>query len=217
MPPGYPYYNSGNLQPYSYDLNLAMQEMNQSRWKLPGGYPNTINYMYIKLGDWEQVALLLQSDLAKIGIRINPVGINNIDDLYTEQGRDNAGNCISQTTFSGGPFPIGQEFYTSDYISPDDWTQNNAISYGSANDCMAGYVNDTMDGLVIAAAGDTNPTNLTQYYTQITQLMYDNYTVAWLVVPQQYQVISSAVHGYVTNPMGAALPFVVVQNTMRAD
>src|SRR5437870_7507889 len=90
-----------------------MQEMNQSRWKLPGGYPNTINYMYIKLGDWEQVALLLQSDLAKIGIRINPVGINNIDDLYTEQGRDNAGNCISQTTFSGGPFPIGQEFYTS--------------------------------------------------------------------------------------------------------
>jgi len=200
VPPGYPYYNSGNLQPYSYDLNLAMQEMNQSRWKLPGGYPNTINYMYIKLGDWEQVALLLQSDLAKIGIRINPVGINNIDDLYTEQGRDNAGNCISQTTFSGGPFPIGQ-----------------AISYGSANDCMAGYVNDTMDGLVIAAAGDTNPTNLTQYYTQITQLMYDNYTVAWLVVPQQYQVISSAVHGYVTNPMGAALPFVVVQNTMRAD
>src|SRR2546428_4614087 len=58
---------------------------------------------------------------------------------------------------------------------------------------MAGYVNATMDSLVIAAAGDTNPTNLTQYYTQITQLMYDNYTVAWLVVPQQYQAISYAV------------------------
>src|SRR2546427_12722587 len=173
--------------------------------------------MDIKLGGWAQVALRLQSDLAKIGIRINPVGINNIDDLYTEQGRDNAGNCISQTTFSGGPFPIGQEFYTSDYISPDDWTQNNAISYGSANDCMAGYVNATMDSLVIAAAGDTNPTNLTQYYTQTTQLMYDNYTVAWLVVPQQYQAISSAVPGYRTNPMETARPSVVVHTTSCAD
>src|SRR5256712_9630214 len=132
-----------------------MQEMNQSRWKLPGGYPNTINYMYIKLGDWEQVALLLQSDLAKIGIRINPVGINNIDDLYTEQGRDNAGNCISQTTFSGGPVPIRQEVYNSDYISPDHSTQKNEISYGSANDSTARDLNDTMDSLVIAAAGGT--------------------------------------------------------------
>src|SRR3989442_8879463 len=135
VPPGYPYYSPGNLQPYPYDLNLAMQEMNQSRWKLPGGYPNTINYMYIKLGDWEQVALLLQSDLAKIGIRINPVGINNIDDLYTEHGRDNAGNCISQTTFTGGPFPIRQEFYNSDYHSSGEWTPKNAISYTRAKDC----------------------------------------------------------------------------------
>ena len=173
--------------------------------------------MYIKLGDWEEVALLLKSDLAKIGITLNVVGINNIDDLYIEQGRDDAGNCISQTAFSGGPFPIGQEFYTSDYISPDDWTQNNAISYGSANDCMAGYYNDTMDQLVIDAAGDTNPTNLTAYYSQITQLMYNNYSVAWLVVPDQFQVVHSQVTGYVSNPMGAALPFVVMQNTMKAS
>src|SRR2546427_7500540 len=122
-----------------------MQEMNQSRWKLPGGYPNTINYMYIKLGDWEQVALLLQSDLAKIGIRINPVGINNIDDLYTEQGRDNAGNCISQTTFSGGPLPIRQEVYTPNYIPPEECMPHKAKSFSSAEDCMAGYVNTTQE------------------------------------------------------------------------
>src|SRR3989475_7292800 len=193
-----------------------MQEMNQSRWKLPGGYPNTINYMYIKLGDWEQVALLLQSDLAKIGIRINPVGINNIDDLYTEQGRDNAGNCISQTTFSGGPFPIGQEFYTSDYISPDDWTQNNAISYGSANSCMAGYNDPNVDTLVLDAATQTDPNVAKAEYAQITKAMYDNATVAWLVVPTQFQVVNSHLQGFVANPMGAALPFVVVQNTIYA-
>ncbi len=215
VPPGYPYYNPQNRPPYEYNLALAMQEMNLSRWKLPGGFPNTLNYLSLT-GDWETVALLIQADLAKIGIRINPVSLSNIADLYTEQGRNNAGACISQTTFGGGPFPIGQEFYTSDYISPDDWTQNDAISYGSANDCMAGYYNATMDDLVIKAAGETDPAKLTQYYSQMTQLMYDNYTVAWLVVPQQFQVISSAVHGYITNPMGAALPFVVMQNTMSA-
>ena len=216
VPPGYEYHNPQNLAPYQYDLALARAEMNLSAWPLPGGYPTPINYMYIKLGDWEEVALLLKSDLAKIGITLNVVGLNNIDDLYIEQGRDDAGNCISQTTFSGGPFPIGQEFYTSDYISPDDWTQNNAISYGSANDCMAGYYDATMDNLVITAAGTTDPTLLRQYYSQITQLMYDNYTVAWLVVPDQFQVVHTQVTGYVSNPMGAALPFVVMQNTIKA-
>ena len=216
VPPGYPHYNPNNLPLYPYNLSLAMSEMNQSAWPLPTGYSTSINYMYIKLGDWEQVALLLQADLAKIGLHIVPVGINNLDDLYTEQGRDSAGNCISESTFNGGPFYMGQEFYTSDYISPDDWTQNNALSYGSANDCMARYYNDTMDQLVIDAAGTTSSTQQDQLYGQMTQMMYDNYTVAWLVVPQQFQITYQGVTGYVSNPMGAALPFVVMQNTMYA-
>jgi len=217
VPPGYSYYNPQGLQPYEFNLALAMQEMNQSSWPLPTGYTPHINYMYLKLGDWEQVALLLQADLLKVGLHIDIVGINNIDELYTEQGRDpTTGECISQTSFKGGPFPMGQEFYTSDYISPDDWTQNNALSYGSANDCMSAYVNATMDQLVIDAAGDTNPTTLASKYSQITRLMYDNYTNAWLVVPQQFQILHVQVQGPVTNPMGAALPFVIVQNTLYA-
>jgi hypothetical protein len=69
---------------------------------------------------------------------------------------------------------------------------------------------------VIEAAGETNPANLTAKYTQITRLMYDNYTNAWLVVPTQFQIVHSQLRGSVTNPMGAALPFVVVQNTLYA-
>src|SRR5439155_1581976 len=133
VPPGYPYYNPDNLQPYAYNLTLAKQYMSQSPW--PNGYPNTINYEYVNLGDWADVARLLQDDLAQIGITLNTVSIPNIDKLYELQRLDGNGDCIAQTTANGGPFPIGQEFYTSDYISPDDWTQNNAISYGSANSC----------------------------------------------------------------------------------
>ncbi len=216
VPPGYPYANPANLPNYTYDLALAMQEMNQSKWPLPTGYSAALNYEYIDLGDWAEVAQLLKADLAKIGININPVGIS-LDDLYVIQTQDpTTGQCIAQTSYKGGPFPIGQEFYTSDYISPDDWTQNNAISYGSANMCMAQYANMTVDNLTIDAAGQSNPTNLTADYTAITKAMYDNYTVAWLVVPTQFQVTSPLLKGYVSNPMGAALPFVVTQNTEYA-
>src|SRR3989454_498860 len=214
VPPGYPYYNPDNLAPYAYNLTIARQYMAQSPW--PSGYPNTINYEYVNLGDWADVANLLKDDLSKIGITINPVGIPNIDKLYELQQTDADGNCIAQTTANGGPFPIGQEFYTSDYISPDDWTQNNAISYGSANACMAGYNNLEIDNLTLDAATQSDPNVARAEYATITRTMYDNATVAWLVVPTQFQVVNTHLLGFVANPMGAAIPFVVTQNTAYA-
>jgi len=212
VPPGYPYYNPDNLAPYPYDLALAKQEMNNSPYPLPQGYTPTLNYEYINLGDWKTVATLLQGYLSQIGIKINPVAIP-LDQLYVEQVLDASGTCTTMTNVNGGPFPIGQEFYTSDYIAPDDWTQNNAISYGSANMCMSQYNNLTMDSLVIDAAGQSNPTNLTNDYSQITRMMYDNYTNAWLVVPQQFAVYNPLLHGVVFNPMGSGLPFTMIMNT----
>jgi ABC-type transport system substrate-binding protein len=218
VPPGYPYYNPQNLTPYAYNLALAMQEMNLSKWPLStGGYPNTINYEYLNLGDWGTVAQLLVQDLAKIGLKINPVAIS-LETLIAEQKIDpSTGKCTAQEAKNGGPFPIGQEFYTSDYIAPDDWTQNNAVSTGSANQCMAGYSNMTMDGLVYGAAGESNAANLTADYTAITQMMYDNYTNAWLVTPLQFQVYNTHLHGAIPNPMGSALPFTMLFNTEYAD
>ncbi len=215
VPPGYPNYNPANLPNYSYNLALAQQEMNNSPYPLPAGFPTHLKYEYINLGDWGTVATLLQSDLAKIGINIDPVGIP-LANLYAIQLTDSNGNCVSQATPNqyGGPFPIGQEFYTSDYIAPDDWTQNNAISWGSANACMSGYANATMDNLVLDAAG--NPANATADYTQMTSMMYYNYTNAWLVVPQQYQIYNPLLQGVVSNPMGSALPFTMMFNTEHA-
>jgi len=214
VPPGYPYYNPDNLAPYKYNLTLAKKFMSQSPW--PNGYPTSINYEYVNLGDWADVARLLQDDLKQIGINIVPTKIDNIDKLYEIQKRNLDGNCIAQNATGGGPFPIGQEFYTSDYISPDDWTQNNALSYGSANDCMAGYNDPVMDPLVLDAATQTDPNTAKAEYAQMTRMMYDNATVAWLVVPTQFQVVNTHLLGFVSNPMGAAIPFVVTQNTAVA-
>ena len=215
VPPGYPYYNPGNLTPYQYNLTLAKQEMASSPW--PTGYPRSLDYEYLNYGDWPSVAQLLKQDLAQIGITLNIVPIQYVSTLTSNlQTIDpNTGQCGAQESPNpyGGPFPIGQEFYTSDYISPDDWTQNDAISYGSANQCMSGYANATVDGLVLAAAGEHNPAQLKADYTQITSAMYYNYTDAWLAVPTAFSVHNSHLNGIISNPMGSGLPFVMFYNT----
>jgi len=98
-------------------------------------------------------------------------------------------------------------------VSPDDWTQNDAYSLGSANRCMAGYANATVDSLVFQAAAESNPANLTADYTAITTAMYENYSEIWLVVPTAFAVHSTNLQGIVINPMGSAEPYQVELNS----
>jgi peptide/nickel transport system substrate-binding protein len=224
VPPSYPYYNPSNLAPYPYDLSLAYQEMQNSPCAAGACKGTVIKYMYLNSGsDWSDTASLLQSDLAKINITIDPIPVN-LDQLIAEQGYS-AGTCASATTLNGGPFPMGQEFYTSDYISPDDWTQNDFLSSGSANMCMAGFnniglsdYNASLDQLVYTAASTpnnnaTDNATLAADYSTMTQTLYDNYTEIWLVVPTSFAVYASNLHGFVENPMASAEPFSIGFNT----
>jgi len=214
VPPAYPYNNNVTAQEpyYSYNLGLAYKEMADSPCAAGACKSTSINYMYLNSGaDWSDTASILQADLAAINITINPVGVS-LNQIYEEQGRDN-GVCVTTTNANGGPFYMGQEFYTSDYISPDDWTQNDAYSGGSANSCMAQYSNGTVDADTYLAASDSNPADLTAYYSNMTQLMYDNYSAIWLVVPTSFAVYASNLHGFVQNPMASAEPFAIGFNT----
>jgi peptide/nickel transport system substrate-binding protein len=224
VPPAYPFYNPSNLAPYAFDLKLAYQEMQNSPCKDGACKGDTIKYMYLNSGsDWSDTASLLQTYLAAINITIQPVPVN-LDGLIAEQGYS-SGTCASNTTLNGGPFYMGQEFYTSDYISPDDWTQNDFVDSGSANMCMAGFnsvalptFNSTLNNLtyIAAAAPNTNTSDnqtLASYYSTMTQAMYDNYTDIWLVVPTAFAVYSSNLHGFVQNPMASAEPFAIGFNS----
>lgn len=215
VPPQYPYYNPGNLPPYSYNLTLAKAEIANSPCANNACAGTSITYGYLTPGDdWAETAQFLKADFAAIGITINPVGIS-LTNLIAEQ-KPSGGVCPTATTQNGGPFFMGQEFYTSDYISPDDWTQNDALSLpgtGSANICESGYSNATMNADVYAAAADSNPADLTALYTNMTSLMYNNYTDIWLVVPTSFSVQATNVHGYVHNPMASAEPFSLLFNT----
>jgi len=215
VPPAYPYNNNVTAQEpyYSYDPALAQQEIQNSPCKNAACKGTVMNYMYLNVGaDWSETADLLEIDLAAINITINPVPVS-LDEIYEEQGLDPDGACVSSTSANGGPFYIGQEFYTSDYISPDDWTQNDAVNLGSANRCMAGFNNATVNADTYLAASDSNPADLTAYYTNMTEIMYDNYTELWLVVPTSFAVYATDLHGYVFNPMASAEPFSIGFNT----
>ena len=214
VPPAYPYDNNATakLPYYNYDLALAQQEIANSPCASNACKGTTINYEYLDIGaDWAEMAQFLVSDLAAIGLTINAEPIS-LPDLYVEQGLT-AGKCASSTSANGGPYYMGQEFYTSDYVSPDDWTVNDAYSTGSANRCMAGYANQTVDNLTYLAAAESNPVNLTADYSTITSLMYYNYTDIWMVVPTSFAVYASNVHGVIINPMGSAEPYAIQLNT----
>jgi peptide/nickel transport system substrate-binding protein len=212
VPPAYPYYNPQNLPPYAYNLTLAKQEIANSPCANNACKGFTIKYEYLDIGaDWAETAQFLASDLAQIGLTITPSKIS-LPDLYVEQTRS-SGVCISLTGANGGPYSMGQEFYTSDYISPDDWTQNDAVSSGSANSCMSGYNNATVNSLVYQAAAETNSTALSQDYSTMTSLMYNNYTDIWLVVPTSFAIYATNLHGFVLNPMASGEPYSILFNT----
>ncbi|MGC2290273.1 MAG: ABC transporter substrate-binding protein [Thermoplasmata archaeon] len=209
VPPGYPDYNTANLPDSnsSYNLNLAMQEMNASPWPIGHPYPKTINFVYVGPSpDFDFASYLIQQDLAKIGITINPEPLP-LNTYYTLESYDGTTNsCVAQTSANGGPYPFGWEFYTSDWISPDDWTLNNVWQYGSANECMGGYNNSAMNTLSLIAAGEHNATKAAQDYATMETTMVQNYTDVWLVIPNLFAVYNVNVQGLVPNPIGSCLP-----------
>ena len=213
VPPGYPGYNPSNLTPYTFDPTLAKQLMAKSPW--PHGYntaSNPLPFVYVGPSpDWDTAMTFVQQNLSSIGIYINPIPLD-LETFYSLQGFDlTTGLCIAQEHLNGGPFEIGMEFYSSDWIAPDDWTLNNVWSYGSANQCMGGYRNMTMDNLAIQAAGEHNGTKFLQDYALMTQTMYYNYTDVWFNVPTLFAVYNNAVGGtnpqsLYPNPIGSCLP-----------
>jgi ABC-type transport system substrate-binding protein len=212
--PGHPYYNPDNLQPYQYNLSLAQQEIADSPCAANACASMDFNYEYLSTSqDWQDAATVIQTNLKAIGININPVGVT-LDQFYDEQTIDQGtGQCTSNETVDGlGPFYIGQDFYSSDYISPDDWTQQDFLSYGSANICNSGFnsesevnYNNSLDNLVLAAAGSSNATFLNQSYAEMTEIMYQNYTNAWFAVPDLFSVYSPELQGWQSDqtPMGS--------------
>ncbi len=223
VPPGSPDYNPDNLTPYQYNLTLAKQEIANSPCANSACAGMNFQYEYLSTSlDWQDAATIIASNLAQIGITVTPIGVS-LAQFYTEQTIDpNTGNCVGSEVYEGvGPFYIGQDFYSSDYISPDDWTQEDFLSFGSANICQSGFNSDdanaSLDNLVLEAAGTANQTLATQLYAEMTEIMYQNYTNAWFAVPDLFAVYNPVLTGLYQTPMGSTTLSTMSWNTVSAS
>jgi peptide/nickel transport system substrate-binding protein len=221
VPTGYPDYDPTGIAPYSYNLQVARAAMNNSSWPMSSGglntvFPGGINFEYIQAGDWNTVAELIQSTLKKVDIPLNLVPMS-IDTLVEEQSQESYDGlpvvCVSQTPANGGPFYIGLDYYTGDYVGPDDPTELNAWSEGGYNLCMSQFASPTVDNWFYDGAESTNVAAAAGYYGNITNYMYYNYTDAWLPIPTSFQVYSIDLQGIVQNPMGSGIGFQLIYNT----
>ena len=229
IPPGYPDAPT-NITPYQYNQSLACQEIDQSPWPYctshSQGYSattgNSLDFEYVNVGtDPLAAATYIQADLANVGITVNLVGVS-LNQLAELQAFDSSnGVCTSAEASSiGGPFPIGLDYYTADYVSPDDASQLNALGGPGVvnyNVCMSEYFNQTVNNLVYSALAQTSPTVASQQYWQMSEIMYQNYTNAWLYVPTAFAVYNTQLNGIYSNPMGSGLPFTMEMNTEYAS
>lgn len=200
VPAGFPDYNPSNISPYQFNLTLAKSEMAAAGY--PNGLPGTFQFLYVQSTDLTSAADILVSNLKQIGINITlvPETLSAYDGITYPGGNTSA-------------YPLGLEYYSADYVSPDDYTQEIVVP-GGASWPPSDWYNATAYNLTYEAAATTNQALAMQLYANLTQLMYTNYVDAWLAIPYTFAIYSSNLHGVVLNPMGSAAPnFVMYYNT----
>lgn len=224
VPPGFPDYNPSNIAPYHFDLTLAKQEMKAAGY--PNGLPGSFPFIYINSADFVNAAQIIEGNLKQIGINITLDGVTQ-------------NTWSSTTSYPGGPSPysIGIDFYSADYIAPDDYTWEIAAPGGSPSqlttfggqgiDPTSGNIsiNTTYFGNISGvlnqiyydisdATSNLSASGRIADYINMTQLSYNNYLFDWLVIPQVYSIYRGGLNGIIYNPMGSAYPnFVMFYNT----
>jgi len=183
VPPGYPYYNPDALAPYAYNLTVAKQYMAQSPW--PNGYPNTINYEYVNLGDWADVANLLKDDLSRSD-HDQSRRIANIDKLYELQKTDANGDCIARHR-ERRAFPIGRSSIHRTTSRRTTGRRTMCLPAEVQTAAWPGTATEHRQPHLGCRDPRATRSFAQSEYATITRTMYDNATVAWLVVPTQFK------------------------------
>ena len=191
---GMPDYNS-SIAPYQYNFVKAENLLAQAGYPNGTGLPQ-IQFLYLSGNDEDtQAATIIQADLSAIGMNVALLG---------EQYPVWASMQTEASAAAGAP-AMGISHWSADFMSPDDYTVPLATSTGFLMQYLSGYNNTQLDGLIYSAAVQTNATQRAQMYSQITQIMKDNYVNIWFYQREGYAVYSTNVGGISFNPLGASI------------
>lgn len=170
VPKGVPGYNY-TLQPYSYNVTLAKQLLAQAGYPDGKGLPEvTLLSCGTEEAPWQDLAPVIQSNLADIGIKVKIVTMSL-----------NAMEAIVSTTPPTSPsYPdmIGWEWY----YFPDPWTFTDLAvgptAYGPAN--PAYYNNTQVNALLERADSTVDQTERARIYENIAEIVYDEVPYVWV-------------------------------------
>jgi peptide/nickel transport system substrate-binding protein len=200
--PGFPYYNPGNLPPYSFNTNLAIQNLKNSGLKvtLPNGTtinpsgrsPPSLSITYVTSDPAEtKIAQEMQTMFSNIGLSYTLNGV-------TTQAEESA---ISQSgTAPSYPGLLLWYWYPSwtDAVYQDLVVVSN-IAYGGIAGDVSWYNNTMVNTLTANLPFLTNPTQINSTVTQVYSLMYNDAPDIWLYAIAPYWVQRSYVTGVFDN------------------
>ena len=190
MGPEYPawkqFYDLGNLPPYSYNLTLAQQYLNESGITNPPSLQfSTISGCSFCLG----IAQIVQGDLSQIGINveIEATAVSNQQAPYGyfETEVQNANQIAPLSLLGTGdwaPATLTPADYWVSFVSNQSFLGNYAI-----------YSNPTVQACVNAFTSTSNITQIQALCTPAQKQIYDDAPYAWLGVNGLWYVDGSLV------------------------
>jgi peptide/nickel transport system substrate-binding protein len=181
VPKGALYYYAANKN-HPYDPDGAKALLDKA-----GVKDLTLNYV-VQSGNEtdEQTAVLVQQQLAKIGVTAN---INKVD----------ASQFV--TTLVDGKYDLGTVYWTNDIIDPDEKVTF-AAGHDSNNNFWSNYKNDKVKQLVADARVEADPAKREQMYFDIQKTMKDEVAFIDLYTSPFRNVCGKKVSGFVQYPLG---------------
>jgi peptide/nickel transport system substrate-binding protein len=177
-------YWKGDLPKPATDLAKAKSLMSQA------GYPHGFSTNIITVsGDaaGQAEAVVIKSDLAKIGIQVS---IESYE-LVTAYDKERTGN-----------YGLGERYWTNDIIDPDEVVTFGVVKNAGSNSFDTYWSDPTATKLANDARSETDTAKREQMYGQIQQIVYDQVPYLSLEYPPFRYAQGKWVHGFKASPLG---------------
>ncbi|WP_349262445.1 ABC transporter substrate-binding protein [Geminicoccus sp.] len=181
VPKGALYHNADNLvRPY--DPEKARQMLADA-----GASDLTLNYL-VDAGaqTWEQIAVLIQQQLAKAGVTVN---IQKVDP------------STSWDTLVAGEYDVAVNYWTNDVIDPDQKTTF-VLGHDTNMNYMTRYNNPKVKELVEQARVEMDPAKREALYKEIQVIAKDDVHWIDLYYSPYVNVSRKNIEGFYQNPLG---------------
>jgi len=184
----YSYIPKGALYHYADNLRRPYDPEKAQKMLAAAGASNlTLKYI-VNAGDEvdEQIAVLLQQQLSKVGVKIN---LQKVDPSQ------------SWDMLVAGDYDISVMYWTNDILDPDQKTTF-TLGHDSNMNYMSRYQNDKVKALVAAARLEMNPKKREQMYIDLQKMAKADVNWIDLYYSPYRNVSRKNITGFYQNPLG---------------